>query len=1051
MKASNPSIDQEHGDSGINMLANAIIQLEFGKKREQVNAWSIIEQIQKEDSTWMQTEYQRDAHDYMMLLFNYLETKHAFSITWSYMAGHGLTIMECQKCNMVSKKYTEVRNLLLHLPVQTSVDLNYLIQEYWKDEILDDFKCGNCKQTGGTKQHRMAVKYPKVLSIVFKRHRMIKTKNGGLEAGKITTKVTIPDNLTLKNVSVNNNQKEEKEMTTYMPCGFVYHRGNTVHEGHYIAISRNEMDEWFLCDDENVTKKDDIYNAQPDGFDLVIVIYCEREWFLKYCQRYMQKFNVNLGKKEEEYKKGDAPTGTKKKTDDKQEGDDKLQNKEEEISSSEIEQTETKSTKECQDKKKEKLMQTIPRKKNLKEGEVGISGQQVTNLVDLSQKEDEETMKKKANEDLVESTLFLKVRTKLFHNIQFIPASFYSDVDKMIISQMDKESDDYKNIIFFKKNLQRLNLHKHEKDMCGKMPVSRIKFGKGYEWVSLKDMEMILLNTNKGWLKDSVINYCCNIMKKRQLTLNPSEKINFFCYTFLYSDIQEKGAASSKKNKMTLPEKFSSYKRYYMPCNVAGDHWILVEIDRESRTIMIINSFRDHEGVKPAEILDGISQFLKDKYEDDEDEKDKDGKYRQWNLKVKDDTVQQTNKRDCGLFTITYMDYMSRSISCKGIEINNESRLSLAHTILVTGDTNEEQNLTTHFDQEHMSSDSVQNLITSTSLTQPSSDQHLRKYTLGIALVKGMPNIISFDTKIKSNDFDIMVQNMNKKIKRGQKIRQNNTYGTRGITTIPNQDSFSLIEHAIKGVIDEIGLEQLNEGLVGKIIYNGIGSNSPTEQEIHTDYGYNFNFTTKETSIEFDKLSWSVIIALSDNVTLDYLVLIKGNITRLQMILPKGTGVLFQGWHGGSKGNSSSTSDRFFAYIYKNLENDTYFTLKQLNYQHSLNKRMLMKSVPTLSEFKKLELGFKFLDDTEPTIRVIKDIKDDELCFEYVPGLCGTLEIKKRGETKSENIATLTKNVHSRCPFRNHIHRAYNAVSEKKMIKSFDEMDVFEIICSQVS
>ena len=29
MKASNPSIDQEHGDSGINMLANAIIQLEF--------------------------------------------------------------------------------------------------------------------------------------------------------------------------------------------------------------------------------------------------------------------------------------------------------------------------------------------------------------------------------------------------------------------------------------------------------------------------------------------------------------------------------------------------------------------------------------------------------------------------------------------------------------------------------------------------------------------------------------------------------------------------------------------------------------------------------------------------------------------------------------------------------------------------------------------------------------------------------------------------------------------------------------------------------------
>eukprot|EP00957_Ditylum_brightwellii_P025814 1952954-Ditylum_brightwellii.AAC.1 len=133
----------------------------------------------------------------------------------------------------------------------------------------------------------------------------------------------------------------------------------------------------------------------------------------------------------------------------------------------------------------------------------------------------------------------------------------------------------------------------------------------------------------------------------------------------------------------------------------------------------------------------------------------------------------------------------------------------------------------------------------------------------------------------------------------------------------------------------ENNLKNANNYFVGKLLFNGLGSNAQPNQTLHIDHKITINQEGTEQSIVFGEESWSVMIAIRDEVRLDYVVVNGNNAEKVRMIIPKDYGLLFQGWNGASKRLPKKTSERLYAYIYNEMENEQGFNKKRLSEQSS--------------------------------------------------------------------------------------------------------------------
>jgi len=142
-------------------------------------------------------------------------------------------------CGMVSRRQLEMK--------ADPVSIYDCIDNYFKKEIVDEYRCDKCKSANAkTTMCRALVNLPTVLIISLKRFRTI--DNYGRRE-KVHRRVTYPIILDVSKYCVTNvNNGAYKLMAVNIHSG-------SVDGGHYKAMTYNAMqDQWYMFNDTNVTK-----------------------------------------------------------------------------------------------------------------------------------------------------------------------------------------------------------------------------------------------------------------------------------------------------------------------------------------------------------------------------------------------------------------------------------------------------------------------------------------------------------------------------------------------------------------------------------------------------------------------------------------------------------------------------------------------------------------------------------------------------------------------------------------------------------------------------
>ena len=154
--------------------------------------------------------------------------------------------IKCFKCKNISNTFDPFLDLSLSVNNNKNKEkLNECLNEYFKEEFIKDKDafCDKCKNKNVKMSKKLEIViFPPILTIHIKRFE----GNGE----KINTKISFKLELNLdKFVNENNNNNNLK----YELFATVVHQGSSIRGGHYFAVVKRK-DEWFICDDDSVSK-----------------------------------------------------------------------------------------------------------------------------------------------------------------------------------------------------------------------------------------------------------------------------------------------------------------------------------------------------------------------------------------------------------------------------------------------------------------------------------------------------------------------------------------------------------------------------------------------------------------------------------------------------------------------------------------------------------------------------------------------------------------------------------------------------------------------------
>lgn len=222
-----------------------------------------------------------------------------------HFVGQTVTTTVCNDCQYTSRKWTEFTNLNLPFPrddedntMPRETVIRMFEEQFTKTEIIE-MRCelGRCqdkdetaagKIKGGktnSRNHTQSVKisrWPEYLTVMFNRFgykkgepeiKKIKAPIEPLEADQFLDKFAPPLNGTLLPP---NFPKEMNAPFSYKPYGAIYHSGETIHGGHYIARTRSlepELGNWYRFSDDSPVRP---WNSGDDKHFQVVMLFMKR-------------------------------------------------------------------------------------------------------------------------------------------------------------------------------------------------------------------------------------------------------------------------------------------------------------------------------------------------------------------------------------------------------------------------------------------------------------------------------------------------------------------------------------------------------------------------------------------------------------------------------------------------------------------------------------------------------------------------------------------------------------------------------------------------------
>ena len=173
--------------------------------------------------------------------------------------------------------------------------------------------------------------------------------------------------------------------------------------------------------------------------------------------------------------------------------------------------------------------------------------------------------------------------------------------------------------------------------------------------ITVKDLKTL---DNRKWLNDNIIDFYMKLLVARsQNSAELLPKIHIFS-THFYSTLSSKGykgvARWAKRAKIDVTQ----LDYIFVPVNLNQVHWALGVINNKDRSFQYYDSLFGHAG---PEIISRLEEYLtgetKRLYGDDYSGAD----YSDYERDTAVDCPQQENGSDCGVFTCTAVDYISRS------------------------------------------------------------------------------------------------------------------------------------------------------------------------------------------------------------------------------------------------------------------------------------------------------------------------------------------------------------------------------------------------------
>ena len=195
---------------------------------------------------------QEDVHEFLLILLQHLDVElceiaETFSLPGIFSFSMQ-SITNCGRC-LYSRVQTEtLRALSLYFPAGYNEDaanspsrvlnINSLIDIFFKAENLYEHPCAQCGFIGGTEKKFDMIKAPQVLVLHLSRF------SGGIV--KIHTLVEFTNELCTVCINDGNGQA-----ITYHLTGMIRHTGVSIEAGHYIAYVHIDG-EWYEANDERV-------------------------------------------------------------------------------------------------------------------------------------------------------------------------------------------------------------------------------------------------------------------------------------------------------------------------------------------------------------------------------------------------------------------------------------------------------------------------------------------------------------------------------------------------------------------------------------------------------------------------------------------------------------------------------------------------------------------------------------------------------------------------------------------------------------------------------
>lgn len=168
-----------------------------------------------------------------------------YSIFVNHFHNSYLTTINCENCNhnVYNISPLSVIDISVLLDIQIA-SLQDCMINYFKDELLDDYKCDNCKFKNTCKLNKKFINTSKTLIIELK--RFIQSAQGILIKNNIH--ITYPLSVDINPYLVNQTQNLHYNLNAV-----ISHLGHNMESGHYYCISKKiKTEQWFIEDDINI-------------------------------------------------------------------------------------------------------------------------------------------------------------------------------------------------------------------------------------------------------------------------------------------------------------------------------------------------------------------------------------------------------------------------------------------------------------------------------------------------------------------------------------------------------------------------------------------------------------------------------------------------------------------------------------------------------------------------------------------------------------------------------------------------------------------------------